>query len=301
MMPLFPHFNQELEKHFVVVGWDQRGAGKSYSKKIPTESFTIEQFVEDTHQLVDWLKGQFNQDKIFLMGGSWGSGLGMYVIDKYPQDFHTFVGSGQLSDMWRGERISYEGQLSDMWRGERISYEYVLEQARREDNRKAIRQLEAIGVPEQGRYKDGMKSLSAQRKWLSKYGGLMHGETSGSRLIKVYSRSPEYTFGDMVRMMKGFNRTIELMYDEFVDINLFEQVPAVEVPVYFFLGRHDHMVPAELSEEYFNVLQAPSKELIWFEHSAHSAPFEEPDKFNRLMIEKVLRENLPAIDGVRWD
>jgi pimeloyl-ACP methyl ester carboxylesterase len=118
MMPLFPHFNQELEKHFVVVSWDQRGAGKSYSKKISAESFTIEQFVEDTHQLVDWLRQQFNQEKIFLMGGSWGSGLGMYVIDKDRGNWRTCgaVSGSPTNTCWNrpGGRIT--GRPSGNWR-----------------------------------------------------------------------------------------------------------------------------------------------------------------------------------------
>ena len=282
--PLVVHFNQELEKHFVVVNWDQRGAGKSFSKKIPEESFTIDKFAEDTHQLVTWLKQKYDQEKIFLVGHSWGSGLGMYVVEQYPEDFHAYVGTGQIVDLRRNEQLSYE---------------FVLEHARQADHEKAVKQLEKIGYPENGEYKDGLKGTMTQRKWLTIFGGFLYGESSMKPVFQVYSRSPEYTFFDMIRFLKGSRRSLQLLLDEILEINLIEQVPAVQVPVYFVIGRHDYTTPFVLAEEYFDQLQAPYKEFIWFEKSAHSPPFEEPDKFHRLMIEKVLPENLPSPDDTR--
>jgi pimeloyl-ACP methyl ester carboxylesterase len=262
----------------VVVNWDQRGAGKSFSRKIPEESFTIDQFVEDTHQLVAWLKQNFSQEKIFLVGHSWGSALGMYVVEKYPEDFYAYVGTGQLVDLGRNELLSYE---------------YTLEQARQGGHRRAIKQLEKIGYPENGMYKGGLQSTVIQRKWLTRFGGFWYGETSMRPMTQLYFRSPEYTIGDVSRMMKGGMRTLLLMKDELMGINLIEQVPEVEIPVYLVIGRHDNIAHFSLAKEYFELLKAPYRELIWFENSAHSPPFEEPDKFNALLIENVLMLNLP--------
>jgi pimeloyl-ACP methyl ester carboxylesterase len=265
--PVVAHFNKELEKHFVVVNWDQRGAGKSFSKKIPAESFTIEQFIED-----------FDQQKIFMVGHSWGSALGMYVVEKYPEDFHAYVGTGQLVEVQRNELLTYE---------------FVLEQARQADNGKAIKQLEMIGYPKDGMYKGGLRSVAIQRKWLNKFGGFWYGETSMKPMIQVYSRSPEYTSMDMIKFMKGARRSLILLQDEVMGINLIEQVPEVEIPVYFAIGRHDYIASFVLAKEYFDQLRAPYREFIWFDNSAHSPPFEEPERFNALLIENVLPVNLP--------
>ena len=62
------------------------------------------------------------------------------------------------------------------------------------------------------------------------------------------------------------------------------------MPVYFFLGRHDYQIPSTLAERYLNDLEAPKKELVWFENSAHSPQYEEAAKFNRLIRTKVLQE-----------
>lgn len=70
-------------------------------------------------------------------------------------------------------------------------------------------------------------------------------------------------------------------------VNLITTVPALQMPVFFFLGRHDRVVVPETSVAYFNMLSAPSKTLVWFEESGHEPPAEEPDKFNALMVDLV--------------
>ena len=71
-------------------------------------------------------------------------------------------------------------------------------------------------------------------------------------------------------------------------LNLIELVPALQMPVFFFLGRKDHWVPPETSVAYFDALTAPSKKLVWFEQSGHEPFADEPDKFNAAMAEWVL-------------
>lgn len=55
--------------------------------------------------------------------------------------------------------------------------------------------------------------------------------------------------------------------------------PSLSIPVYFFTGRHDHVDPFELTQEYFDRLEAPYKEHVWFDDSAHFPFLEEPATF----------------------
>lgn len=276
-MGLFRHFNAELEKHFVVVNWDQRGAGKSYSKKLANEPITIEQFVSDTHEVVEYLKNKFGKDRIYLVGHSWGSLLGMLMINRYPESFYAYVGTGQVANMPEGEKISYL---------------FTLDTARKLNNQKSIKELEEIGCPVNGIYKSGLSGTNIQRKWLMKFGGIVYGKSNPGDIIMKIMITKEYSLLDRINFMKAMNMPSinKMVEDEFLRVNLCEQVPEVNVPIYFFLGRHDNQIPAVVAERYFNTITAPKKKLIWFDQSAHSPCFKEADKFNTLMIEKVLAE-----------
>jgi pimeloyl-ACP methyl ester carboxylesterase len=77
------------------------------------------------------------------------------------------------------------------------------------------------------------------------------------------------------------------MWAEVSKLNLLTRVPALKMPVVIFVGRRDHWVPPETSVAYFDALTAPSKKLVWFEHSGHEAFIDEPEKFNATMVELV--------------
>ena len=274
-MGLFRHFNAELEKHFVIVNWDQWGAGKSYSKTLVSEPMTIEQFVSDGIEIVEFLKNKFKQDKIYLVGHSWGSLLGMLMISRYPESFYAYVGTGQVANMPEAEKISYQ---------------FTLNTAMKSNNQKAIKELEDIGCPVDGVYKSGLSGTDIQREWLMKFGGIVYGKSNPGDLIMKIMLTKEYSLLDRINFMKAMNMPSKnkMVENEFLHINLFEQIPEVKVPIYFFLGRHDNQISAAVAEKYFNSITAPKKELIWFDQSAHSPCFEEAEKFNTLMVEKVL-------------
>ncbi|MFW9939384.1 MAG: alpha/beta fold hydrolase, partial [Candidatus Thorarchaeota archaeon] len=127
--PLAYKFQSELEEHFIVVNYDQRGAGKSYSKKIPKESMNVEQFVSDTYNLINLLKKRFNKEKIYLVGHSWGSMLGTLLVQRYPELFYAYIGVGQVVNIIDNEIFSFQ---------------FTFKEAKKRDNKRAIKQLEKI-------------------------------------------------------------------------------------------------------------------------------------------------------------
>ncbi len=78
------------------------------------------------------------------------------------------------------------------------------------------------------------------------------------------------------------------MWPELSAIDFFEQAPKLDVPVYFFTGRHDYNTPYEISQRYFEMLDAPHKEYIWFEKSGHFPNIEESMRYQNLLLEKFL-------------
>jgi proline iminopeptidase len=272
---LFRKFNGELEKYFTVVYWDQRGAGKSYSKDLKKEDISVKQYIEDAHQLTAYLQKRFNREKIYLIGHSWGSRLGLYLIDQKPENYYAYLGVGQ-------ELQSYRGEL--------LSYRYTLEKAKEVQNRKAIKELEEMGEPSSGdytqMYRTGFWGLVRQKHWLLKLGGEFHKETSYAKWIKTIWLSREYSMADLVRYSKGsaFSAGSAIYDPDFNHLNFFQTIPAVEVPVYFISGASDYNTPWTIVEEYYHHLKAPAKEFILFDQSGHSPPFEEPERFNREVL-----------------
>lgn len=274
-MPLYMHYNAPLEQYFTVVYWDQRGSGKSYSSRIPTGSMTLEQFVSDAHTLTNWLKKRFGHDKILLVGHSWGGLLGMHVIAKHPTDYHAFVA---VSPVTNGPE------------SERLSYELTLKTARQKKDTAAIAVLERMGPPVNGLYKEGLGALRQQRNLVRKYGGVLHQTLEPTS--KIFARSKEYNLLDYLKINKIIRLSYPLATAVWPVMDLKRQISTVNVPVYFYLGRYDTNCPSGLVAEYYESLRAPTKELIWFEESAHAPCIEEAPKFNALLIETVLPDGI---------
>ncbi|MCX7710084.1 MAG: alpha/beta hydrolase [Clostridia bacterium] len=275
-MAFVKHFNADLEKYFVVVNWDQRGAGKSFFSSSPKDSFNLEQYISDTHEVAELLKKRFHKEKIYLLGHSWGSFLGMSTIHRYPESFIAYIGTGQCSD---GPESEEDG------------YRFVIEAAENTNNQKALKELRAIGYPENGSYEGGHSSTEVQRKWNMEFGGFVYGKRNANDILKYALFAKEYHLKDLLSYVLIEHNSI----GELIDHTRFsEKIPEVKVPVYFLLGRYDHCTSSAVAEKYFQKLKAPRKELVWFEKSAHSPCFEESEKFNNVLISQVLKETDPV-------
>ena len=270
----FAHINPPLlGKHFLVVNWDQRGAGKSFNANIPPETMNVEQFLSDTHELIQQLKARFSKKKIFLAGFSWGSILGLYTAYRYPDDLYAYIGVGQVVNMKEGEALSYQ---------------YTMEKAKEADDLDAIKQLEKIGLPETWEGSAGYQKLTAQRQLLSKYGGSFV-KFGYADIFKTMAATPYYTAAEKNNIMNGMAFTQNLLWAKIRHINFVKDVPELKIPVYFFEGKHDYQVPTELVKKYMEILKAPHKEIIWFENSGHVPSLDEPDAYQDRMVNVVLK------------
>jgi pimeloyl-ACP methyl ester carboxylesterase len=269
-IPMARHFDSELEKKFVVVRWDQRGAGKSYNPDIPPETMNTDQFISDTCELAEMLRKRFDEEKVYLVGHSWGGALGARTAARYPELFHAFVGVAPFVDGIENEEMTYQ---------------FTLDRAEESGNQQALNELKEIGVPPW----DNLEERGLQRKWLEHFRGWNHQELPN--LWWKGATSPGSVPTDALRYKRGVKFSAEHMWTAYKSVNLFEQAPLIEVPVYFFLGRHDFNTPTELFLRYYERLEAPrGKQIVWFEDCAHMIPFEAPEKYSDMLIEKVLAE-----------
>jgi pimeloyl-ACP methyl ester carboxylesterase/membrane protease YdiL (CAAX protease family) len=265
-MGFFRHFNAPLERHFIVVHWDQRGTGKSFDRNMPRSSMTLDQFVADLDELIDIVRRRFKKEKVAILGHSWGSALGAIYAARFPEKVSIYVGAAQIADSAAAESLSYA---------------FGLAEAERRHDEKTLKKLRAIGPPPYP-----AKSVFVERTAVTRLDGQMRLGILWRAGRALFGR-PESSILDLPNLVRGFGFTLDAMWAEVSKLNLLELVPALKMPVVILVGRRDHWVPPETSVAYFDALNAPSKKLVWFDRSGHEAFVDEPEKFNSTMVELV--------------
>ncbi|MDP2237718.1 MAG: alpha/beta hydrolase [Bacteroidales bacterium] len=261
-----------LEDYFTMVWWEQRGSGLSYSPNIPKESMTLEQMISDTREVTNYLRKRFGQDKIYLMGRSGGTFIGVHVAAQSPELYHAYIGIAQMSDHLKSERMAYE---------------YMLKEYRDAGNIKMVRKLEAAQVTDIISY-----------SYLKLRDEAMHtigvGTTRDTRSIITGIFLPSltcgaYSFTEKINLWRAKAQAgVHPLWDTILATDLSKQVPELKIPVYFFHGIYDYTVSYPLAKDYFEQLNAPIKGFYTFEKSAHSPMFEEPVKTINILLTDVI-------------
>lgn len=257
-----------LEQDFVVVTWEQRGAGKSYSALDPVETLTLDQMVSDTIEVVNYLRNRFDEDKVYIVGNSWGTILSVLAVQQRPELFHAYVGTGQMVSPLETDIMFYEDTLA--W-------------AERVGNDALVATLRQNGPPPYDDLLDYEPALSHEHDW-NRYPELdTSKEMPGNLLV------PENSLMDRINGLRAFLDTFSVLYPQLQNTDFRRDVPTLDVPAYIVIGRHEARGRAVPANRWFEMLQAPSKEMIVFEHSGHRPLFEEPATFASLMT-RILSE-----------
>jgi len=243
-----------LEDHFVVVNWDQPGTGKSYNA-VPISTLTVERFVADAHELTQRLRARFHQDKIYVLGLSWGTILGIKLVQQYPGLFYAYIGTGQMVNTTENDRMGYE-----------LALRLVTEQG----DTATANTLRRYGPPPYAGAGMALK-YAVYNNVLFRY---MDSPTLQLVLLLVPQFAREYGFVDKVNFARGLIESYAVIYPQLRDLDFTTQAAKLGTPIYFLVGRHDVNAMTSLVERYYNMLQAPHKELIWLE-SAHGATAKE--------------------------
>jgi pimeloyl-ACP methyl ester carboxylesterase len=253
-----------LETKFTVVYWDQRGCGRSLRSDA---DITIDLMVNDTVALLQLLRDRFDK-KPYLLGFSLGATISAYATALRPDLVATLVAVGTDID---GVAAGHS------------AYDFALNTARQRTNKRAIRQLEAIGPPP---HLDA-KQFGTRVRWASNFGGVTRNETYGGvvrGLLTSLLRSSDYSTGDVLRTVRGITATQAALLPNLATLDLVRTLPRLDVPVVMVQGRLDQVAPGAAAERYANALEAPRKQLVWFDNSAHTPHLEEPEKFRELMM-----------------
>ena len=270
--------SERLEKYFTVCYWDQRGAGMSFSSSIDPFTMTSTQMVEDTRQMTEYLQRRFNQRKIYLIGHSWGSYLGVKTIEKYPENYIAYIGIGQVSNQIESEKLAYD---------------FMLQHATEINDKSAVKNLQKYdkNAPD---FPNNLNYLMTVRSTLmNKYGiGFVHEQTiSMNDMAKFIKSFRGYTLTEKINYLKGMQFSQATLWDSVIEDNLFVSSTVFQVPVYITQGKYDYQVSYTLAHEWFNKIEAPQKAFITFENSAHGTIIEEPEKFVQI-IRKIASNNI---------
>jgi pimeloyl-ACP methyl ester carboxylesterase len=263
-MPVDYTFQSPWEDYFTVVQWDQRGTGKTYASDPKGQApLTIEQMTSDAEQVVEYLQKTYGKKKIFLLGHSWGSALGVALAQRHPEWFYAYIGVGQMINTQKSEAGGYE---------------FALSEAKSHHNVEAVKELEAIAPYPGAQGTLTVDRVGTQRKWLMYYGGLTWGRTDFMWDANAWQLSPDYTDKDLDAIGDGSLYTLTHLLAPLQRLN-YEDVTDFRCPVFLFEGRHDYDVSHTLAAQWFQRIHAPQKKLVWFEDAAHMVMEEEPGRF----------------------
>lgn len=249
-----------LEEYFTVVHWDQRGALIN-DPKVVGPTIKPARFVDDIEELVVWLRKEMKKEKIFVLATSWGSYIGLEFAQRRPEWLHAYIGMGQAIDSPESERRGYA---------------FALEAAKKANNKQAIADLESIAPYAAPGKPFPLKDIALERKWSDFFGGVMAYRTHQIDGIAV-KLSPDYSDEEAQRVYEGNGFSQNYLLSDVLGINL-SHVKKLACPLIILAGRHDRSVNSYVVHEWFEIVKAPLKHFVWFEHSAHEIMMEEPGK-----------------------
>lgn len=263
---------EPLEDDFVVATWDQRGTGASADTLEPISTLTLDQMVADTIEVTEYLRDRFDEQSIYLVGSSWGSTLGVLAVQQRPDLYHAYIGTGQMVDQFETDKLMY---------AESLAY------AERVGDEAFANRLREIGEPP---YDDTLaytQALAANPEWVD----YPRGEDYDMRA--EYPQSlfvGEFTLTEQIRAAAGMFETFAVLYPQLNDVDFRLTVPQLEVPVYLIEGAYEVPGRSTLAREWFEELEAPSKELVMFDRSGHTPQRDEPGRFAEYLRDVVLAE-----------
>lgn len=281
----FDAMQRPWEDFFTVVQWDQRQTGKSYASMAAIgDTLTNERMIQDTEEVICHLRDRFDQEKIFIMGFSYGTYLSMHMVKRHPDWLHAYISLGQSVNVIRSIEIEYE---------------LLLGHAKENNDKQLVEKLEAIAPRIDMKDKAGsfLKHSGLIFDELAKIGKGVRRHMSQKDVMDMITVerwiSPHLTLRDLLNPVIGDGPALGNpnygFAEEFMDIDLPAEVGrSFDVPIYLFAGAHDWHIPITQQKEWFDSITAPHKELVLFEESAHLAVHKEPGRFLLALVTKVL-------------
>lgn len=273
-------YDTGLENEFVVCYWEQRGTGLSFHNDMDKKMFNTEQFIKDTIEVTQYLRQRFNQDKIFILGHSWGTYLGLMAAKREPELYVAYIAMSQIVNQKESEIEAYQ---------------YMLDQYTIKGNKKMIKRLNEYHIMDDENELLMYRKSALRDQAMHDLGvGTMHDMDSVIQGLFLPSlRCRDYTIEERINIWRGkiFSKDTQMLFtiDDF-DARI--DVASLDLPIYFLAGIYDYTTSYKLQKVYYDMLDAPIKGFYTFHDSAHSPIFEEPSFALEIFLQDI--RNLTA-------
>ena len=255
--------DMKLEEEFTVVYWDYRDMGIAYDKSFDTDKITLENILEDTEAVTEYLKTRFGKDKLFIMGFSGGTHIALQAAREHPEDYYALINMAQV--------------VTDGPEQDALMYDFMKRIFIDRDDNASLKKLEeSVKKTEDGRIicKDWYNYVALLHK---AGGGTIKNKSEFEGIVLPIMFSRCYTVKEKLQYvpaMKMYRKTP--LAEELDGFDYRESVTCLEIPVYFISGESDYNCPWELVEEYCDIIDAPDKGFFLIPDSAHSPLWENP-------------------------
>jgi proline iminopeptidase len=267
----------DLEKNVTVVSWDKRGTGYSYPALDPAATLTLDDAIAETIEVTNYLRERFHQDKIYLLGESYGTILGVETVQARPDLYYAYIGSGQM----------VSPRETDLGLN-RMMFDY----ANKTGDEQLAAKMRSFGEPP---YKD-VYAYSFVMGYYDALAGDFTPPQDYRDLITASGVNPlgvmatEYSLVEKVNVVRGLFDMFSVMYPQLQEIDFRKNTTKLDVPVYIFDAEYELPARRDLALEWYGMLDAPQKHLYTIKNAGHSGVFEGVSEFTRVMNEEILPE-----------
>lgn len=276
MSPYADNVYKEWEKDFVLIHWDQRGAGKTFGRTAPDElspaylkanPLTVDQIVDDGIKVAEYMVKYLGKQKLTLFGTSWGSIPAVEMAAKRPDLFNGYVGHSQVVE-------PLANLIAD--------YAKISALVKNANDQQSAEILTAIGAPPYASARDAGKLFKIIKKYEK-----MASTPSPDAWWKL---APEYDNakdnqnredGDDYSFVNYVGDTKLGVKPMMATINFAKDYWQFKIPVYLVQGEEDILTPAEITKVYFAKIKAPVKQFILVPKAAHG--------FNEAVLDAQLK------------
>lgn len=264
-IPYVRKYQEELEKDFTIVHYDQRGSGKSYVFGEDYSEITVETHVRDLVELTRYIESYLETKQVILVGHSFGTYIATIAIAQNPELYQAYIGIGQMSN-------TIEGEVNNL--------------------HKCIEASEETGNERDANYLKNLEKFISEgeiitpRKYVIKYGFAARKINDNLDYLLGFLFGTEYNLLDAIRFYTAYIKYQDNLIVEALNNPITQIVTEINVPVYFVMGKYDGMTSPESAQNYLENLSGDGiKEFILFEESAHYPQFEEEQRFYQWMKE----------------